>query len=256
MNKNPEVSFVIRTKNEGRFIGKVLKLLLRQTYQNFEIIIVDSGSTDKTLGIIKNFPIKLIEIKPQKFNYSFSLNIGIKEAKGEIIGIIGGHSIPISSTWLSDGLKNFKNRKVAAISGNYTSVPVGYFSRGLGRLFFRPRQKKLNFDPWMTNTNALIRKSLWKEYPFDEKLPECEDYDWASEMIARGYNVIKDPKFNVFHSHFLLGRPGYLARKPSWEKICTLIEKRKRPRESYSKLKLVAFVVFMVEFALKWKSMN
>ena len=235
--KKPRVSFVIRTKDESMWIGKVLQFLMDQTSRDFEIIIVDSGSTDKTLEIVKKFPIRLIQIKPEEFNYSYALNLGISKANGKYIGIISGHSIPVSDSWLSDGLKNFKDGKVAAISGNYSSLPIGYFSRSLGRLFLKPYQKKLNFNPWMTNTNSLVRKDLWEQYPFDEKLPECEDYDWGKEMIARGYNIIKDPKFNVFHSHFLLGRPGYLARKPRWEKICTLIDKRKRPRKSYSKIK-------------------
>ncbi len=236
--KKPLVSFVIRTKDESMWIGKVLQFLMDQTFKDFEIIIIDSGSTDKTLEIVKKFPIRLIQIKPEEFNYSYALNLGISKANGKYIGIISGHSIPVSDSWLSDGLKNFKDGKVAAISGNYSSFPVGYFSRSLGRLFFKPCQKKLNFNPWMTNTNSLVRKDLWKQYPFDEKLPECEDYDWASEMISRGYNVIKDPKFNVFHSHFLLGRPGYSARKPRWEKICAIIDKRKRPRKSYSKIEM------------------
>jgi glycosyltransferase involved in cell wall biosynthesis len=236
--KKPRVSFVIRTKDESMWIGKVLQFLMDQTFRDFEIIIVDSGSTDKTLEIVKKFPIRLMQIKPEEFNYSYALNLGISKANGKYIGIISGHSIPVSDSWLSDGLKNFKDRKVAAISGNCSSLLVGYFSRSLGRLFFKTYQKKLNFNPWMTNTNSLIRKDLWEQYPFDEKLPECEDYDWASEMIARGYNVIKDPKFNVFHSHFLLGKPGYLARKPRWGKICATIDKRKRPRESYSKTEM------------------
>jgi len=236
--KKPRVSFVIRTKDESMWIGKVLKFLMSQTFKDFEIIIVDSGSTDKTLEIVKKFPTRLVQIKPEEFNYSYALNLGISKAKGEYIGIISGHSIPISDTWLSDGLKNFKDGKIAAVSGNYSSVPVGYFSRSLGRLFFKPYQKRLNFNPWMTNTNALIRKSLWKKYPFDEKLPECEDYDWASEMISRGYNVIKDPKFSIFHSHFLLGKPGYLERLPKWKRLCALIDKRKRPRKSYTKIEM------------------
>lgn len=49
-------SWVIRTKNEGEHIGEVLEMLQKQTRQDFEIIIVDSGSTDKTLEIVKKFP--------------------------------------------------------------------------------------------------------------------------------------------------------------------------------------------------------
>jgi len=238
-SKKPLVSFVTRTKNEARWIGKVLKGLQAQTFKNFEIIVVDSDSTDKTLEIIKKFPTKLIQIKQEEFNFSYALNLGIKVARGKFICIISGHSLPISSTWLEDGLKNFKNPKVAAVSGHYSSAPFGYFSEKLGRLFFAPYQKKkINFCPWMTNTNTIIRRHLWEKYPFDEKLKEgCEDYDWACEMIARGHNVIKDPKFSVFHSHFLLGKPGYYQRLPQWEKTCAMIDKRKRPRKSFTRLK-------------------
>lgn len=238
-SKKPTVSFVIRTKNEAKFIGKVLRSLETQTYKNIEIIVVDSGSTDKTLEIIKNFPIKLIQIKPEEFNHSYALNLGIKETQGEFICIISGHSLPLSNTWLEDGLINFKDPKVAGISGHYTEFPTGYYSRKLGKLILKlARGKRATFSPWMTNTNSIIRKDLWKEYPFDEKLPECEDYDWACEMLARGYNIIKNPKFSVFHSHFLLGKPGYWRRLSKWKKICAMIDKRKRPRKSFTRLKI------------------
>lgn len=238
-SKEPLVSFVIRTKNEEKFIGKVLQSLQKQTFKNFEIIIVDSGSTDKTLEIIKKFPVRLIEIKPEEYNPSYSLNLGITKAKGKYIGIISGHSVPISRTWLEDGLAGFKNHKIAGITGHYTSKSIGYFCQDLGRILLKlERKQREAFCPWMTNTNSIIRKELWKEYPFDEKLSGCEDYDWACEMLARGYNIVKDPKFSVFHSHRLISRPGYHERLPRWRRICAIIDKRKRPRRSYTRLKL------------------
>jgi len=233
------VSFVIRTKNEEKLVGKVLKSLYSQTYQNIEVIIIDSGSTDKTLAIVKKFPVRLIKIAPEEYNPGYALNLGILKAKGKYIGIVSGHSVPISKTWLEDALIEFRDPRMAAVTGHYTENPVGYFCCKLGRMVFKLEQRqRQEFCPWMTNTNALIRRDLWQVYPFDEKLSGCEDYDWGSEMITRGYNIIKEPKFSVFHSHQFIGRPGYHQRLSRWKKICARIDKRKRPRKSYMKLKI------------------
>ena len=228
MSKNPTVSFVIRTKNEEKFIGKVLELLQKQTFKDFEIIIVDSGSTDETLNIVKRFPIKLITINPEDFNYSYALNHGISKARGKYIAIISGHSIPISDTWLSDAVNLFEDKKVALVSGPFSIIPLGYLNRRLGRLAFLFRKKRKDYTPWITNSNSLIRKDLWEEYHFDESLPGCEDYDWAKEMLFRGFNVVKYKPFGIFHSHLLLGRPGYFATLSKWRKWASIVDKKKR----------------------------
>lgn len=234
--KKPLVSFVIRTLNEERFIDKVLQYIYRQTIKDFEVIIVDSGSTDKTLEIVKKFPIKLIQIKPEEFGRSYALNLGINKAKGQYICILSADSLPFSTTWLEDGLRIFKDNKVAAVTGYISGVPIGYYFPKLTPLFLLPYQKKRrNYCIKLTFTNALIRKDLWRVYPIDERLDKlgCEDRDWAMEMLARGYNVVKDPKFNIIHFHFLTSQ-----RLLRWRKAIKIIDKRKRPRKSFSKLKI------------------
>lgn len=89
-----------------------------QSRLDFEVIIVDSGSTDRTLEIAKDFPIrKVINLPESDFNYSYALNLGIKEFWGKYLGIISGHSLPVSRTWYEDAMKNFSDPKMAAVTG-------------------------------------------------------------------------------------------------------------------------------------------
>ena len=86
MNKtnNKLVSIIIRTKNEERWIVPCLKSIFSQTYKNFEIIIVDNCSTDKTIEKAKQFKISKI-LKINKFLPGKAINLGIKNSKGNVI---------------------------------------------------------------------------------------------------------------------------------------------------------------------------
>lgn len=233
--KKITTSWVIRTKNEARHIGDVLDVLMKQTRQDFEIIIIDSGSTDKTLKIVRKYPVRLFQIEPREYNPSYALNLGISKAEGQYIGILSGHSLPQSFTFYSDGLKFFSDPKVAAVTGYYidgTSIfakPAKFFQR----IFSRVEQ---HYCPWMTNTNSLLRKDLWAKYPFDERLVKgCEDYDWALEMINRRYDVIKTPLFSIVY-YRVNNKPPYKRMLSVWASITAEISKRVRPSKSHTKL--------------------
>ena len=102
--KNPKVSIIIRTKNEERWIGSCLKAIHKQTYQNYEIILVDNESTDSTVRRAREFEIiKIVTISdylPGK-----ALNEGIKYANGKYIVCISGHCIPVDDYWLENLIK-------------------------------------------------------------------------------------------------------------------------------------------------------
>ena len=63
MNKNPLVSIIIRTKNEKKMVKSVFRKVSSQSYKNFEIIIVDNQSKDKTLKIAKKYNVKILKIR-------------------------------------------------------------------------------------------------------------------------------------------------------------------------------------------------
>ena len=100
LNK-PLVSIVIRTFNEEKFLSECLQAVCSQNYQGpVEILIVDSGSTDRTLEIAGKFNTKIVSISKVDFTFGRSLNQGCIESKGEIIVILSAHCIPINQNWL------------------------------------------------------------------------------------------------------------------------------------------------------------
>lgn len=127
-------------------------------------------------------------------------------------------------------MKNFNSPNIAGMSGHYSALPDGHILEKLNDLNFDiNRLECWEKTRWLSNTNSIIRKSCWDEYHFDENLEGCEDYDWATEMISRGYNIIKDPNFNVFHSHGGHGTTLNQDRIDRWKKICKDIDKKVRP---------------------------
>ena len=92
-------SIIIRTKNEERWVVPCLKAVYAQTYKNFEVVIVDNESSDKTVEKTKIFKgIKYVNIKdylPGK-----SLNAGIQASSGDYIVCLSAHCIPVNNLWL------------------------------------------------------------------------------------------------------------------------------------------------------------
>ncbi|MDO8452504.1 MAG: glycosyltransferase family A protein [bacterium] len=233
----PQVSIVIRARNEDRWIGTLLKKLREQTFKNFEIILVDNESTDKTREIAKKYKVdQIINLPKDEFNYSYALNLGIQKAKGKYMVITSAHCEPLSNTWLEDGLRYFEDPKVAGVDGHFYFGPSGTWAQQIGDWLDSNNKKKPHTNWPLTATNCIIRKDLWKEYPFDERLNGCEDWDWAKEMIARGYKTVKEPKFNVYHHH-RMEPVTWLLMELDWRKtILFQILPKKRPSKSYTKI--------------------
>ena len=211
-NQNPETSVIIRTKNEEKYLGQVLEMLKNQTYQNFEIILVDDHSIDKTLEIAEKYKCKIITIPKGKFSHPFSCNLGAKNSKGKYLVFLNGHCLPTSLNFLKNGIKNFNDKKVAGaysltIAHKQTSLAdkliynIGGYTYGMLRFSAGKRSPGI-----LGTTNAIIRKDLWGKHPFNEKYNKGwggEDSEWARYYLSKGYKIIHDPKFKVRHSHNL-----------------------------------------------------
>ena len=255
--KNLETSIIIRAKNEERYLEQVLLMLKKQTYKNFEIVIVDDNSTDKTVEIAKKYNCKIVKIPEGKFTYPYACNLGIRESIGEYIVFLSGHSIPINTKWLENGLNNFKYEKVAGVFGyplmhygvsqfqnimyflsrefakrrfiinNVKNMKLGRFSTYFHIFLFQwfPKiiVKKMKIGA-LGFTNAIIRRDLWEKYNINEKFAGGgEDHDWARHWVAKGFVIVHDPNFKVYHSHNH-GLIGWAKQFWGWIKMKKEIE--------------------------------
>ncbi len=202
--RDKEVSILIRTKNEEGYIGKTLTAIFSQTYNNYEVLIVDSGSTDRTLEIAREYEVKIFEIKPEDFTWGYALNYGFQRAAGEYVVCLSAHALPLSENWLETIIPNFRDDNVAAVMCNTLPWPDcnPFDRRGLLRKFNIPKQELKEGPPFIFgNTSSVIRRDIWERVNFDESLSYCEDHDWIRNVRKLNYKIIYEPEAKVYHSH-------------------------------------------------------
>jgi rhamnosyltransferase len=202
------ISILIRTKNESQYIEQTLRLIAQQCPKPLEVIVVDSGSTDGTVEIVRQrSDVKLIEIPARDFTFGRSLNIGFEIAQGSIVVPLSAHAFPRDSRWLENLTKHFGDPKIAAVYGRQLPLldawPV--VQRDYLASFGNTRMIQVDADLRthyrFSNANAAIRRDLWQERRFDESLPAVEDQEWCRSVLRMGYAVVYEPEAAVYHSH-------------------------------------------------------
>ena len=201
-NRAPQTSIVIRTLNEAAKLGEVLAALTRQTCQDFETLVVDSGSTDRTLEIAEQFGARIYCLPQESFTFGYALNYGFARAQGEYLVALSGHAIPWCAGWLARLLSHLEAPEVAGSSGGDGFLPgVDYATIRL-RLVALHAGNYLSEPTWgFSNGVSAVKAELWRRHRFDEKLTGCEDLEWAWFWIKRGYTILWDESCSVIHEH-------------------------------------------------------
>lgn len=200
----PETSVVIRAFNEERWLPEVLAALDKQTYRNFEVILVDSGSLDRTREIAANGGARIVQIRSEDFTFGYSLNVGVQAARGRFIAIISAHAIPADEHWLELLVAPLREERTAMTYGGQQGHPLSKFSESIDftRVFpDRPAIHEVEDGAFANNANSAVRRDLWEQHEFDEGLPGLEDLEWARHVIVHGYRVVYVPKASIIHVH-------------------------------------------------------
>lgn len=210
-----KVSIIILTKNAGGRFKLLLERIYSQTFKNFEVLIIDSGSRDSTLKIAKKYKTRIYRIRPEEFHHSITRNLGANLAKGEIIVYITQDALPINNFWLRNLITPLKSMEdVAAVYGRQVAYPD---AKPMEKFFynsFYPNQMKMLTKKdienpkrfyldniFVSDVNSAIKKDAWKKIRFRKEIFMAEDKDFALRALSAGYKIIYEPKAMVYHSH-------------------------------------------------------
>lgn len=205
---NTFISIVIPAFNGGDRFRLVLDMIFRQTYKNFELIVIDSGSKDGTVDLIKKYPAKLVQIKSSEFGHGKTRNFGATLAKGEIVVFLTQDALPSSEHWLSSLVSPFADKQIAGVYGRQIPKPDENI---LDKIFFLSLYGKEDYvwtidnctqgDNIFSDANSAVRKELILTYPYKTDIIVSEDYEWAYKILAKGYKIYYSIHASVIHSH-------------------------------------------------------
>ena len=200
---NARVSLVIRTLNEERYLEELLLAVRDQKIdREVEIVIVDSGSTDRTLEIAVRYECTVVGISKEEFTFGRSLNFGCEVASGSILVFISGHCIPASPNWLANLIKPLDGISCSYVYGRQLGRDTTCISEKNIFEKFYPRKSMIPQDGFFcNNANSAILHMTWKQYRFDESLTGCEDMELARRLVSDGRAVGYVADAPVFHIH-------------------------------------------------------
>ena len=197
VTNSPMVSVVIPTYNRASWIGTTLSSVLNQTYQNFEIIVVDDGSTDDTSKVVKLFPSVQYVLLNRNYGVSKTRNEGLALAKGRYICFLDSDDLwdkkklETQVKWMEENI----NCQVCYTNEIWIRIGV--------RVNAMNKHRKYSGDIFchclplciVSPSSVMLRAGLFDEVGnFDESLPACEDYDlWLRIALKCEFHFIKEP---------------------------------------------------------------
>lgn len=198
------ISIVVRALNEEKYLLECLKAIKSQKIEEVvEIIVVDSGSTDRTIEIALSEKVRLVKIKKCEFSFGRSLNMGTYQSAGDIVVYLSAHCVPTDGDWLSSLIRPIQEGNVDYSYGRQLPrTKVSKFSEGqVFAKYFPAKSAVPQAGYFCNNANSALKREVWEQYKFDEDLTGLEDMELAKRLVQSGKKIGYVATSTVEHIH-------------------------------------------------------
>ncbi len=185
-------SIIIPTLNEELFLPKLLDDLVHQSCQDFEVFVVDGGSSDKTVELAKNYlnKLNLQVLHSDKKNVSFQRNLGAVKAKGEYL-VFFDADVRIPGKFLRLIKIHLKKHQEDFLTTYVVSDSDGVYDQGITQMTNIVAELCLMIDrPFIIGCDFIVKQSVFAAVGgFDLKIKFAEDYELAERLFHKGYKM-------------------------------------------------------------------
>lgn len=199
------VSVVVRALNEEKWLSQALKACGSQNLnegRELELVLVDSGSTDGTLGIAREHGCRIVHISKEEFTFGRSLNIGCEAATGDILVFVSAHCIPKDNDWLETLIRPLEAGLCNYAYGRQVGHEVSRFSeREVFAHYFGEASQLPQQGFFCNNANSAILAETWRRFRFDETVTGLEDMVLAKTIVNAGGRIGYVAEAAVIHIH-------------------------------------------------------
>jgi glycosyltransferase involved in cell wall biosynthesis len=213
---------IIPVKNGGAVLRKSLAAVNAQkTAFPFEVLCIDSGSTDDSVEVIEAAGARLYQIPPHEFGHGKTRNLGVSLSQTPFVALITQDAIPADEHWLEALIEPFLyDDSVAGVFGPHLPhegcrpAEAYLLERHFAqfgsenvthRIGSSPRTwneyaSRRDFYCFFSDNNAALRRSVWERVPYRD-VEFMEDQLWAAAVLEAGYGKAYAPRARVRHSH-------------------------------------------------------
>ncbi len=200
---DPFVSIIMRSFNEGWALRETLPALQAQEYTNWELIVIDSGSTDGSVDLLLSArPRHFVQLQPEEYNPARVMNQGMNLANSGFGIFLNADATPQGKDWLRPLVEALQDPGTAAVFGRQIPRPDcrAVFACDYERCF-GPNRESAKWDHFFSMVSSGLRKDIWARRGFLEKMQYSEDDEYTRWCRSHGYRVVYCPNSVVMHSH-------------------------------------------------------